>query len=180
MANGLFAWSQCRRDSCRDPSVPVHHEVRQEQIAAGETTRNIMENPTVLEQVIVQENSELQDMERIQEQIVESSKEILQDRVQQRTVEHTMRMPVPTVQGQMIVQDIPDAQVVERIQKQVAETIPQERVQQRTVEQNVCMCVATVREQMNVQESPGCSGCGADTETNCGDHSTGACSAALR
>ena len=78
--------------------VPVHHEVRQEQIAAEETTQNIVENPTVLEQVIVQENSELQVMERLQEQIVESIEEDSQDRVQLRTLEQIVRVPVPTVQ----------------------------------------------------------------------------------
>ena len=49
------------------------NQVHQEQIVAGETTQNIVENPAVQEQVIVQENSELQVMERIQEQIVDTT-----------------------------------------------------------------------------------------------------------
>ena len=47
------------------------NQVLQEQIVAGKTTQNIVENPAVQEHVIVQENSELQVMERIQEQIVD-------------------------------------------------------------------------------------------------------------
>ena len=49
------------------------NQVFQEQIVAGETTQNIVENPAVQEQAIVQENSELQVMERIHEQIVDST-----------------------------------------------------------------------------------------------------------
>ena len=62
-------------------------KVRLEQTAAGETTRNIVVNPTVQEQVIVQKISELQFMEPIQEHIVETIQEVPQERVQQRTVE---------------------------------------------------------------------------------------------
>ena len=71
---------------------PVYRHVRQEQIAAGETTRNIVENPSVPEQVIVQKNSELQVLERILEQIVETIKEVPQERVQQRIVEQMVRV----------------------------------------------------------------------------------------
>ena len=136
-------------------TVPVHHEVRQEQIAAGETTRNTVENPTVLEQVIVQKISELQVMERIQDHNVESFKEDPQECVQQRTAEQIVRMPVPTVQVQRSMSGTSGGQVVERIREQIVETIPQERVQQRTVEQNVCMSVPTVQEQVFVPEKPG-------------------------
>ena len=91
---------------------------------------------------------------RIQEQIVESIKEVPQERVQQRTVEQNVCMSVPTVRQQRNVQVIPDAQVVERLQKQIVETIPQEHVQ-RTVEQIARVSVPTVQEQMNVQVIPG-------------------------
>ena len=50
---------------------PVYNQVHQEQSVAGEMTLNIVENPAVQEQVIVQENSELQVMERIQEHIMD-------------------------------------------------------------------------------------------------------------
>ena len=70
-------------------------------------TLNIVENPVVQEQVIVQENSEFQVMERIQEQIVETTKEGPRERVQQRTVEQLVRVPVPQIQEQVIVQEIP-------------------------------------------------------------------------
>ena len=52
--------------------APMCNQVLQEQIVAGESTQNIVENPAVQEQVIVQENSEIQVMERIQEHIVDS------------------------------------------------------------------------------------------------------------
>ena len=87
--------------------APVYDQVHQEQIVAGEMTLNIVENPVVQERVIVQENSELQVMERIQEQIVETTKEVPWERVQQRTVEQIVRMPVPQIQEQVIVLEIP-------------------------------------------------------------------------
>ena len=132
-----------------DTSNPVHR-----QSDGHSVVEYAMENPTVSEQVVVSKIPEVPSMERIQEQIVESIKEVPQERVQQRTVEQNVCMSVPTVQEQMNVQVIPGAQVVERIQKQIAETIPQER-DQRTVEQNVCMSVPTVQEQTIVQEIPG-------------------------
>ena len=49
---------------------PVYNQVHQEQIVAGEMTQNIIENPAVQEQVIVQEIPPV--VERIQEQIVET------------------------------------------------------------------------------------------------------------
>ena len=45
--------------------------IYQELIVAEEMTLNIVESPVVQEQEIVQENSELQVIERIQEQIVD-------------------------------------------------------------------------------------------------------------
>ena len=61
--------------------------------------KNIVDFPTVQEQVIVQENPEIQFMERIQEQIVETIKKVPQERVQQRTVEHVLRVPSSSVTG---------------------------------------------------------------------------------
>ena len=55
-----------------EADAAVYHQVRQEQIVAGETTQNTVDIPTVQEQVIVQENPEVQFVERIQEQIVET------------------------------------------------------------------------------------------------------------
>ena len=49
------------------------NQVLQEQFVAGETTQDTVRNPAVQEQVIVQENSELQVMERIQEQNVDTT-----------------------------------------------------------------------------------------------------------
>ena len=51
----------------------------------------------------------------VQEQNVESIKEDPQERVQQRTVEQIVRVPVLTVQEQRFVPEIPRAQVVKRI-----------------------------------------------------------------
>ena len=67
---------------CEEFSAPVYNQVHQEQIVAGEMTPNLVENPAVQEQTIVQENSELQLMERIQEQIVEPIEVPLQEHVQ--------------------------------------------------------------------------------------------------
>ena len=55
-----------------ESAAPVYDEVRQEQIAAGETTRNILEIPTVQEQVIVQGNPDVQVVAVFQEQVVET------------------------------------------------------------------------------------------------------------
>ena len=71
------------------------------------------------EQVIVQENPEV--LERIQEQIVDTIKEVPQVRGQQRTVEQIVRVSVPQIQ--------------EPIVKGV-KVILQERFPERTVEQN--------------------------------------------
>ena len=67
----------------------MYHQVRQEQIAAGDPTQNIVDIPTVQEQVIVQENPEVQCVERIQKQIVET---IPLERVQLRTVEQSVSL----------------------------------------------------------------------------------------
>ena len=47
------------------------NQILQEQIVAGETTQNTVDNPAVQELAIVQEHPELQVMERIDEQIVD-------------------------------------------------------------------------------------------------------------
>ena len=86
--------------------------------------------PTVQEQVIVQKNSELQVMERIQKQKVESIKEDPQERVQQRTVEQIVRVPVPTVQKQMCVPVNSGFQVMERIPEHIVESSDQEELDQ--------------------------------------------------
>ena len=135
-----------------DTSNPVHR-----QSDGHSVVEYAVENPTVSEQVVVSKIPEVPSMERIQEQIVESIKEVPQERVQQRTIEQIARVSVPTVQEQTIVQEILGTQVVERIQKQIVETIPQERVQ-RTVEQNVRTSVPTVQEQRFVPEKPGAQG----------------------
>ena len=54
--------------------APVYNQIHQELIVAGETTQNTFENRAVQEQVIVQEipqTPQVQNVERIQEQIVE-------------------------------------------------------------------------------------------------------------
>ena len=51
---------------------PVYNRVHKEQIVAGEMTLNIVENSGVQDQVIVQEIPQVQIVERIQEQIVET------------------------------------------------------------------------------------------------------------
>ena len=51
--------------------APMCNQVFQEQIVAGVTTQNKVESLAVQEQVIVQENSQIQVMERIHEQIVD-------------------------------------------------------------------------------------------------------------
>ena len=69
---------------------------------------------------------------------METTKEFPQERVQQRTVEQLVRVPVPQIQEQVIVQEIP--QVVERIQEQIVEPIEvplQEHVQVSSVLENV-------------------------------------------
>ena len=58
----------CSLPRLDESDAPVYHQVRQEQIAAGETTQNRVEMPTEQEQVIVQKIPEVQVVERIQEQ----------------------------------------------------------------------------------------------------------------
>ena len=94
----------------------------------------------------VQEIPELQVLERIQEQIVET---ISQENIQQRVDEQTVVVRVPTAQEQRIIPDIPRAQVVKRIRGK--------RAHQRTVEQNVRAPVP-VQEQSFVPEKPGAQG----------------------
>ena len=72
-----------------ESDAAVYHQDCQEQIAAGETTQNKVDIPTVQEQVILPENPEDQFVERIQEQIVET---IPLERAQQRTVEQSVSL----------------------------------------------------------------------------------------
>ena len=65
-----------------DTSNPVHR-----QSDGHSVVEYAVENPTESEQVVVSKIPEVPSMERIQEQIVESIKEVPQERVQQRTVE---------------------------------------------------------------------------------------------
>ena len=59
-------------------------------MAAGETTQNIVDIPTVQKQVIVQGNPEVQVVEQIQERIVETIKVNPLERVHQRAVEQSV------------------------------------------------------------------------------------------
>ena len=141
-ALAYFWRSQSVREST-DHESQVQKDISQLRSAVCKLAAKIMWNSAI------SDNSD-----RVQEQIVESIKEVPQDRVQQRTVERNVCMSVPTVQEQRNVQVIPGTQVVERIQKQITKTIPQQR-DQRTDEQNACVSVPTVQEQMLVQGIPG-------------------------
>ena len=58
-----------------ESDAPVYHQVRQEQIAAGQTTQDTVDIPTVQEQVTVQGIPVVQVVEQIQEQIVVNTKQ---------------------------------------------------------------------------------------------------------
>ena len=116
----------------------VYNQVHQEQIAAGETTQNIVETPVVKEQVIVQEIFQAP-------QIIDPLL-LLEDVAAQIDA---------TVQQHVIFQEIPQVQVMGRIQEQIVEPIevlPHERVQQFTVEQIVHLLVPQTQEQCVVTE----------------------------
>ena len=66
----------------------------------------------------------------VQEQNVESIKEGPQERVQQRTDEQIVPVPVPTVQEQICVPVKSGAQVMERIQEHIVESFDQEELDQ--------------------------------------------------
>merc|ERR1712032_363258 len=83
-------------------------------------------------------------MGQVVEEIVEIAKIISQERVQQRTVEQVVDVPVP--------------QVVEEI-VEIAKIIPQERVQQRTVEQVVDVPVPQVVEEIGLNRFQGAQSC---------------------
>ena len=61
---------------------------------------------------------------------VSSLKEDPQERVQQRTVEQIVRVPVPTVQKQMCVPEKSGSQVMERIPEHIVESFDQEELDQ--------------------------------------------------
>ena len=75
---------------------PVHNQVHQEQIVTGEMTQNIVENPAMQDQVIVQDIPEV--VERIQERILDPVEVLPHERVQQFNAEHIVHMPVPQTQ----------------------------------------------------------------------------------
>ena len=68
----------------------VYNQIHQEHIVAGETTQNIVENPAVQEQVIVQEIPQVSIVERIQEQIIEPIEVLPHERVTQLTSEQIL------------------------------------------------------------------------------------------
>ena len=80
----------------------MYDQIHQEQIVAGEMTQNIVENPAVQEQVIVQEIPQVSIVERIQEQIVEPIEVLPHERVTQRTFNQIVHVPVPQVQEQSV------------------------------------------------------------------------------
>ena len=65
--------------------VPQECIQHQEQLVVGETSQIIVVIPTYRDQVIIQEIPEVQVVERIQEQIKDSIKVVLEERVQHRT-----------------------------------------------------------------------------------------------
>ena len=75
-----------------ESDAPVYHQVRQEQIAAGETTQNMVDIQTVQEQVIVQGIPEVQVVKLVQKQIVEAIEVNPLERVQQRAVEQSVSL----------------------------------------------------------------------------------------
>ena len=75
----------------------------------------------------MQEIPRAQVAKRIRVNIVET---IPQERVQQRTVEQIVRVPVPTVQKQMCVPVKSGAQVMERIPEHIVESLDQEELDQ--------------------------------------------------
>ena len=87
----------------------------------------------------------------------------------------------PTVSEQVVVSKIPEVPAMKRIQEQIVESIkedPQERVQQRRTNCTRASpyCAGAKVRTGNSKSS----GCQADPGKHCGDHSTGACSAAHR
>ena len=112
-------------------AASVVSQVHQEQIVAGETCQNIVENPTVQERVIVQKIPEVQVVERIQEQILETIKTVPKERVQQRTVENIVDVSVRRVQAQIV---------------EVVKVFPQDRISKQIVEQIVDVLVPQIVE----------------------------------
>ena len=63
----------------------MYNQIHQEQIVAGETTQNIVENPAVQEQVIVQEIPRVSIVAQVQEQTVEPIEVLPHELATQRT-----------------------------------------------------------------------------------------------
>ena len=57
--------------------APVYNRILQEQIVAGEMTQHRVENPSVQEQVIIQEIPQVSIGERIQERILASAPQVV-------------------------------------------------------------------------------------------------------
>ena len=82
------------RDRERDAMVPQECIQHQEQLV-GETSQNIVDIPTVQDQVIIQETPEVQVVERIQEQTMDPIKVVPEERMQQHIVEQIVDVTVP-------------------------------------------------------------------------------------
>ena len=96
----------CSLPPSEEFDAPVYNQIHQEQIAAGETTQNIVEIPVVHEQVIAQEIPQAP-------QIIGSF----------LLLEEIATQIDATVQTHVVFQEIPLVQVVERIQEHIVEPI---------------------------------------------------------
>ena len=96
-------------------------QVHQEQIFAVETSQNVVGGSTLQEQMIIQKIPEVQVDERIQEQIVETTKVVAQERVQQRTVEQIVDVCVPQVQERSV--ELVKVILQERVSERIGEKI---------------------------------------------------------
>ena len=69
----------------------------QGQFVVGETSQNIVDTPTVQDQMIVQEIPEVQIVERIQEQIVKTIKLLFMVERAQQSIVNSVRTTTPSV-----------------------------------------------------------------------------------
>ena len=94
--------------------APVYNQIHQELIVAGETTQNTFENPTVQEQVIVQEIPQapqvVASFPPFEEFFAPMCHQVLQEQI------------VATVRPHVLSQGFQVVQIVERIQEQIAGT----------------------------------------------------------
>ncbi len=84
-----------------------------------------VEFPTVQEQVIVREIPEIRVVEETQEQIVDMTRVVPQERDRQRTVEQIADAPIPrTVEGIVeVIKSVPQGRVSRRIVEQVGDVL---------------------------------------------------------